>query len=80
MDLQKIITELVGKLTGHKDLIASFTKDPLGAIKNLLGIDLDADQVAQVVKGVTAQLGDLSGDALSEGKGILDKIKGLFGK
>ena len=80
MDLQKIISDLVSKLTGNKDLIAKFTADPLNAIKDLLGIDLDADQLAKVVKGVQSALGDSAGDALAEGKGLLDKIKGLFGK
>ena len=51
MDIQKIIGDLVSKLTGNKDLIAQFTKDPLGAIKELLGIDLDKDQLDAVVKG-----------------------------
>lgn len=80
MDLQKIISDLVSKLTGNKDLIAKFTANPLNAIKDLLGIDLDADQLAKVVKGVQSALGDSAGDALAEGKGLLDKIKGLFGK
>ena len=80
MDIQKIISELIPKLTGNKDLIAQFTKDPLGAIKELLGIDIDKDQVSEVVKGVTAQLGDLSGDVVKEGGGFLKKILGFFGK
>ena len=33
MDIQKIITDLVGKLTGNKDLISKFTSDPLSIIK-----------------------------------------------
>ena len=79
MDIQKIISDLVEKLTGNKDLIASFTKDPIAAVKDLLGIDLDKDQISEVVKGVTSRMGDLSGDLLKEGSGFIDKIKGLFG-
>ena len=41
MDIQKLIGDLVAKLTGNKDLIAKFTADPLKAIKDLLGVDLD---------------------------------------
>lgn len=78
MDLQKVISELVSKLTGNTDLIAKFTSNPLAAIKDLLGIDLDADQLAQVVKGVQSALSSDAGEAL--GKGILDKVKGLFTK
>jgi len=78
MDIQKIISDLVAKLTGNKDLIASFTKDPVKAIKDLLGIDIGSDQVGEVVKGVTSQLGDLGGAAVKEGSGILQKILGFF--
>lgn len=80
MDIQKIISDLVGKLTGNKDLIAKFTSDPLGMIKELLGIDLDPSQIGDVVKGVTGQLGDLTGDAAKEAGGILNKILGIFKK
>ncbi len=79
MDIQKIISDLVAKLTGNKDLIAKFTADPLAAVKNLLGIDLDPSQLSEVVKGVTSKIGDISGDAAKEAGGILGKIKALFG-
>ena len=78
MDIQKIIGDLVSKLTGNNDLIAKFTKDPLSIVKSLLGIDLDPSQLAEVVKGVTSKLG-LPGDIDKEATGILGKIKGLFG-
>lgn len=79
MDIQKIISDLVGKLTGNKDLIAKFTSDPLTVIKDLLGIDLDVSQLGEVVKGVTGQLGDITGDAAKQAGGILSKIKSVFG-
>jgi hypothetical protein len=79
MDIQKIISDLVAKLTGNKDLIAKFTADPLAAIKELLGIDLDPSQLDDVVKGVTSQVGGISGDVVKEAGGFIDKIKGLFG-
>lgn len=83
MDIQKIIADLVAKLTGNKDLIAKFTADPLSAVKELLGIDLDPAQLAEVVSGVKGKLGGIAGsavkDAAKEGAGILGKIKGLFG-
>ena len=80
MDIQKIISDLVAKLTGNKDLIAKFTADPVKAIKDLLGIDIGSDQVSEVVKGVTSQLGDLSCDVVKEGGSILKKILGFFTK
>ena len=76
MDIQKIISDLVAKLTGNKELIAKFTSDPLSVIKDLLGIDLDASNLAEVVKGVTSQLGD---ETAKKAGGIIGKIKSLFG-
>ncbi len=75
MDLQKIISDLVARLTGNNDLIAKFTADPLGLIKSLLGIDLDAGQLAEVVKGVQSALGTSGG-----AEGILGKITSFFKK
>ena len=80
MDIQKIISELVGKIGGNNDLIAKFTKDPASLIKELTGLEISADQIQEIVKGVTAKLGLDAGDVLKEGKGLLDKIKGVFGK
>ncbi len=79
MDIQKIISDLVAKLTGNGDLIAKFTKDPLSAIKDLLGIDLNPEQLSEVVKGVTGQLGNVTGDVAKEAGGFIDKIKSFFG-
>lgn len=76
MDIQKIIADLVGKLTGNKELISKFTSDPLSIVKELLGIDLDPSQLGEVVKGVTSQLG---GDVAKQAGGFLGKIKNLFG-
>ncbi len=79
MDIQKIISDLVAQLTGNKDLIAKFTSNPLETVKELAGVDLDAGQLDEVVKGVTAKLGDIPGDVVKEGKSFIDKIKGIFG-
>ena len=78
--LKALAEQVIKKITGNKDLIASFTKDPVKAIKDLLGIDIGSDQVSEVVKGVTSQLGDLTGNVAKEGQGILQKILGFFGK
>ena len=80
MDIQKIISDLVAKLIGNKDLIAKFTSNPLESVKELVGVDLDKGQLDEVVKGVTSKLGDSPGEAVKEGKSFLDKIKALFGK
>ena len=77
MDVQKIISDLVGKLAGNGDLISKFSSNPLATIKDLLGIDLDPSLLDAVVQGVTSKLG---GEAVKGGKGFIDKIKSLFGK
>ena len=78
MDIQKLIGDLVAKLTGNKDLIAKFTADPLKAIKDLLGVDLDPSQLSDVVKGVIGQLGDITGDAAKGAGGFISKILKIF--
>ena len=80
MDIQKIISDLVGKLLGNKDLIAKFTSNPLESVKELIGVDLDASQLDAVVKGVTEKLQSAPADVIKEGKGIIEKIKSLFSK
>ncbi len=80
MDIQKMISDVVAKLTGNNDLIGKFTSDPAAIIKQLTGFEVNAEQLQAIVKGVTEKLGIDAGDILKEGKGLLDKIKGIFGK
>lgn len=80
MDIQKIISDLVAKLTGDSGLIKKFLADPGTAIKDLTGFEVNADQIKEIVAGVTKDLGENAGEAIAEGKGLLDKIKGIFGK
>ncbi len=79
MDLQKIIGDLLQKLTGNNSLIEKFKKDPIATVKGLLGsINLDDSQLKTVVEGVTSKLN--LDDAVKKGGGILAWIKGIFGK
>ena len=80
MDIQKIISDIVSKISGKNDLIAKFTKNPAATIKELTGLDVDAKQIEEIVKGVTSKLGIDAADVLKEGKSFLDKIKSFFGK
>ena len=80
MDIQKIISDIVSKVTGNSDLIKKFTSDPAAIIKELTGFEVNADQLKEIVSGVTKAIGVNADDVLKEGKGILDKVKGIFGK
>ena len=53
MDIQKIISDIVAKVTGNGDLIKKFTSDPAGMIKELTGFEVNADQLKEIVSGVT---------------------------
>ena len=80
MDIKKIISDIVAKITGKSDLIAKFTSDPAAIIKDLTGFEANAAQIKEIVSGVTSQIGQGAGDAVKGGKSILAKIKALFGK
>lgn len=74
MDIEKIISDVLAKLKVDDSLKASFLKDPIATLEKTLGVDLPDEQIKQVVNGIKEKLG---GDAVG---GILDKVKGIFGK
>ena len=71
MDIKAKIEELVAKIKGDKNILAKFKKDPVGTVKGLVGVDLPADQLNQVVDGVKAKI---------KLDGIGGKLSSLFGK
>lgn len=78
MDLQKIISDLIAKFTGNSELTEKFGANPVETVKGLLGsVNLDENQLKTVVEGVSAKIN--IENAVKEGGGILDKIKGFFG-
>ena len=79
MDIQKIIGEVVAKLTSQPDLIKSFLSNPVALLEKTFGIDLPDDQINQVIEGVKGQL-DLSQFDLKDAAGLMGKLKGFFGK
>lgn len=78
MDIQKIITEVLNKLTNDKALKESFLKEPVKVIEKITGIDLPDDQIDAVIKGIKAKL-DID-DVAGKAKGIMGALNGLFGK
>ena len=65
---------LIKSISGDKDLLASFSKDPVGTLEKKLGIDLPDEQINQLIEMIKKQLGSTAT------KGILAKIKNFFGK
>ncbi len=65
--------QIVKQLTGNKDLIAAFTKDPAALLKQL-GINIPQEQINKLIELVKEKLGDQTT------KSILDKIKSFFKK
>lgn len=78
MDIQKIITEILDKLTNDKSLKESFLKEPVKVVEKLTGLDLPDDQINAIIEGVKAKLNldDVAGKA----KGIMGVLGKLFGK
>ena len=74
MDIEKIINEVLAKLKVDDSLKASFLSDPVGTLEKTLGIDLPDEQINQVIAGLKSKLGEAAAS------GILDKVKGIFGK
>ena len=74
MDIEKIISDVLAKLKVDDSLKAAFLKDPIATLEKTLGVDLPDEQIKQVIDGIKNKLG---GDAVG---GILDKVKGIFGK
>lgn len=78
MDIQKIITEVLNKLSADKTLKDKFLKDPVKALEELTGIDLPDDQINAVIAGVKAKLN--VDDVTEKAKGVMGVLGGLFGK
>ncbi len=74
MDIKKIIEDIVEKIKNDEGLQKRFLSDPVGALKELTGIDIPTDQIEAVVAGVKAKL---TADNIG---GALKGLGGLFKK
>ena len=73
-DIKAKIEELVKKISGDKTLLEKFTKDPVSAVKSLLGgADLPTEQLEPLISGIKAKLN------LDQAGGILGKLGGILG-
>ena len=77
MDIMEKVNELVELISKNDDLLDQFKKNPIQAVKSLLGgLDLDDDLLQQLVKGVQ---GKLSADKVMDALGGLGNLGGLDG-
>ena len=74
MDLQKIIADVVEKLTKDDSLVKTFLANPAKFLKDKFGIEITDEQVQAVVTAVKSKLN------LGKASGILAKLGSLFGK
>ena len=81
-NLEQLIDQVVEKLTGNKNAVAQFKKDPMGTVKKILGnIDLDNEVLEKIIAAVKGKINlDEITSKFGGLKNILGKLKGLFGK
>ena len=54
-DIQKIISDVIIRLSSQPDLINSFLSNPVALLEKTFGIDLPDDQINQIIEGVKAR-------------------------
>ena len=74
MDIKAKIEEIVEKVKNDDSIKQKFTKNPIAAVEELLGVNLPDDQIQKIVEGVKAKI---SVDGIASKLGGLG---GLFGK
>ena len=74
IDVNSLVQKALSLLKGDKNLLASFTSDPVKTLKNILGGDLPEDTIKQVIEGVKKAL------PAESAQGILAKIKSFLSK
>lgn len=74
MDLKAKIEEIIETVKNDKDFANKFKKDPVAAVKTVVGVDVPTDQLNQIIDGVKAKI------SFEEAGELLGKAKGLFKK
>ena len=83
MDIKEIIGKVTGIVSKNPDILEKFKKNPAEALKSLKDIDLPADQIKDIISGVTNNLkvGGLIDSIESKlGIDIPDNIENMFKK
>lgn len=56
MELKEKIDAVIDKVKTDKEFAEKFSRDPVMAVRSLIGIDLPNDQINMVVEGVKANV------------------------
>jgi len=72
--IKEIIENIVNKIKGDPDALKKFQDDPEKAVEGFAGVDIPDGALDKIVDGVKAKL------TADKAGGIVDSIKGLFGK
>lgn len=78
MDIQKIIKDVLDKLTGDESLKSDFMANPTKVLEKLVGIDLPDDKIDAIIKGIMAKLN--IDELADKAQDVLGALGGLFGK
>ncbi len=74
--MKEKIEQVIAKVKDNKDFAAEFKKNPVKAIKGLLGSDLAEDVIENIIDAVKAKIG--TDEVKDKAEGILGKVKKLF--
>ena len=67
--MKEKIESIVSKVQNDPSFKEKFTKEPIKAVEEILGIDLPDDEINKIIEGVKAKIATTN---------IADKLKGLF--
>ncbi len=71
MDIKELIEKLAEAILNDKTLKEKFTKEPIKAVEQVLGVDLPDDIIQQVIAGVKAKI---TADQVTEAASFLKKL------
>lgn len=77
-EIKEAASKILGSIGTDGDKISKFKADPAAAIKEILGVDIGAAQVKEIVALVEAKLAETGIE--KKAKDVFGKIKGLFDK
>lgn len=85
MDIQAKIQEIIQKFKQDSSLLDKFKADPIATIKELIGGEVEEDQLKELVSGVTDKIGSEKTEGFVEevkekAAEIGEKLSGFFHK